>query len=392
MNSRSYIRLTGNLTCGGIITGTTACTTITASSVPIRTKTVCIGPWQMNLCCSQLTKVVSSGVAYNKIRNVDALIKSDTGEMFHLEKNSGNWEVSGYIKVCCCPTNDAEIELGHNNWCGSFFRSGGFDNTLINRGCVIIDYSIISATTLTTGNACNVGCATMDVCGNIINADGNSPITEFGVVYSQSTYTPTYSDCKVCTIGSISLNTPYCKQITGLADGACTHFRAYARNCEEIGYGSVKHQCTCTLPLPSAVTVNYVCQQDWGNQTCGCLDVSPALGLGQSFCLTMYFDQCAITMGDLAQITVCCQTCGTFGWCDISNCIDPTNCLCAYGSFGSCSNNGGGLFCVNRGDKICFKNCGIYNSGTYSCFTLYPNTCVGVDVCIGACSYNCAGS
>lgn len=390
MNSRSYIKLTGNLTCGSIITGTTATTTPT-TYVQTRTKTINIGCWNMDQG-SDLTRTVSSGVPYCKIRSIDAVIKGDDGTLYQITKNSSNWDVAGYVCACCCPTNNIQIVVGHNDYSGSGFRTTNFDCPYINRGWVVVDYSVISAATLTTGNACNTTCTTMDICGNLVNTDGNAPVCEFGVVYSQSTSVPTIANCKVCTLGNITINTPFCKQLTGLADGTCTYYRAYARNCEEIGYGTIKAQCTCAAPLPDCVTVNVCELANWGNESCGCMDVSPALGVGQSFCLTMYFEQCVAAMGDTAHITVCCQPNGSAYWYDISNIIDPANGMYLYGGGGSCYCNGGGQFCMQKGDKICFRNCGIWNSGTYSCFTIYPHTCVNVCVLIGANDYNCVGN
>ena len=110
------------------LTGTTA--------TAILTKSVDIGSWNMD---SSRGKNVSTGIALSKIRGIaDIVIKSDSGEMFPAYYRRSNWELSLGAKVCNTPTNNAIVALERND--GAFFDAGGFNDTAINRGYIIVHY------------------------------------------------------------------------------------------------------------------------------------------------------------------------------------------------------------------------------------------------------------
>jgi len=72
MDSRSYIKLTGNLlgyTLPTGSTGTTGSTIITGETTPTAVKKINLGGWNMN-SSSNLTRNVSSGVPLSKILSV----------------------------------------------------------------------------------------------------------------------------------------------------------------------------------------------------------------------------------------------------------------------------------------------------------------------------------
>lgn len=95
-----------------------------------------IGSWNMD---STRGKTVSTGIALSKIRGIaDVMIKSDSGEMFPAYYRRANWEMSMGMKVCNTPTTNAMVALERND--GAFFDAGGFNDTSINRGYIIVHY------------------------------------------------------------------------------------------------------------------------------------------------------------------------------------------------------------------------------------------------------------
>lgn len=303
MDSRSYIKLTGNLTNITGTTGTTGSTVINMLQQSMKTKTVNIGYWNMD-ASSQNNRVVSTGVPYSKIRDFDAVIVSDENEQFKIHMASSNWEVAGYAKLCCTPTNNAVVEVVRNDAASSRFRSTAFNCDYKNRGWVVVTYSNIQPPSGTTGVAANVLPTTMNVNANVITNNGNDTLTEYGVVYSQSTSTPTISACKVCTTGAIAVGTPYNKTITGLADATTTYFRAYARNCEEVGYGSVCSQLMPAAPPATDVTVYLDIVNSYGQDANGFIHVNETLSTGQYVTVQLSTMQTAENNGDSAAFRV----------------------------------------------------------------------------------------
>ncbi len=378
--NRSYIKIVGNL-AGGSITGTTATTTTNIEQ--IRTKMINIGGWNMHT--SIRTQVVSTDVLLCKVRGVSASIISDTGEIFPLTFPNSNWELAGCVKICNTPTNNATVEVGREN--GYFFDSGGFSNSYNNRGWIAVQYSTITGATLTTGTVSALAGTSFNVDTNIVTNNGNAPICEYGIVYSQSTSNPTISSCKVCTVGTIAVGTPYTKTITGLLDSTLTYFRAYAKNCEETGYGIVKSCTTAILPLPSSVTINLNQVNNYGNQTNGYIDITPSLGLGQWICISAYYQQTVADFG-CSKVTIYCKPYGNPYFTDVTASIDPSFCMCTD-SVQFCRNGSGQVY-ICHGDCLCYTNFSDGNTGSCSDFSIHPfSSSVGLTVFAGSCNEDC---
>ncbi|MFA9187080.1 T9SS type A sorting domain-containing protein [Flavobacterium sp. FBOR7N2.3] len=101
---------------------------------------------------------------------------------------------------------------------------------------------------LTTNNITNITTTTA-VSGGNITSDGGQPITERGVVYSNSNPNPTTADTKVADvtggIGNFSVT------LTGLISGTFYYARAYAINGGSASYGNTVR--LSTLQIPDAV-------------------------------------------------------------------------------------------------------------------------------------------
>lgn len=378
MDSRSYIRLTGNL-LNQAITGTTGTTNISSTYIPpLKTCFLNIGSWDMSAGCAahgSRTINIPSSIKICKIRSVDAHIYTNNGangDAFSFEATNSDWEVSGRIRV---DSANCQIELIRN--ATGLFCQSSFNSSIGNRGVVGITYSNIQPPSGNTGVLANLASTCFNVEGNSVINDGGSPITEYGVVWSQNYSTPTISNgVRVCTCASIANNQQFTKSLTGLNDGTMTYFRMYARNCEEVGYGIVKCCATPAMPLPTEVTlsVNADPARTYNNQSAGTIDLDTPLGTGQWICFTAYYDQCAPTNGDMAQINFYCKACGSSYFTPINYLIDPTYNLCTTYYRDSGWGYGAPVICINKGDCICWENCAFYNSGTYSCFNLYPHT------------------
>jgi hypothetical protein len=378
--NRSYIKIVGNLS-GGSITGTTATTTTNIEQ--IRTKMVNIGGWNMNT--NIRTRVVSTDVLLCKVRGVTASIRSDSGEIFPLTYPNGNWELAGCLKVCNTPTINTTVEIGRND--GYFFDQSAFGNAINNRGWIAIQYSTITGATLTTGTVSALAGTSFNVDNNIVTNNGNAPICEYGVVYSQATSNPTISSCKVCTVGAIAVGTPYTKTISGLQDSTLTYFRAYARNCEEIGYGIIKSCTTAVLPLPTLVTINLNQINNFGIQTDGYVDISPSLGLGQYICMSVVYHQTVADFG-CSQIRMYCRPNGNPFFSEITAVIDPAFCMCTD-SVQFCRNGGGQAY-IGYGDCLCYINFSDGNTGSCSDFSIHPfSSSIGLSVITGSCNVDC---
>lgn len=390
MDSRSYIKLTGNLLEGGIIppvtgsTGTTGSTIITGETTPVAIKKFNLGGWNMN-SSSNLTKNISTGVPLSKIITVDAIIKSDGGELFKIEKSSSNWETAGYIKVCNTPTANAVVSVTHNDAGSSFFRQSGFDSTSINRGWVIVTYSNIQPPTINTGNVPSLTSTSIVVNGNVILNNGGSEICEYGVVWSQSNSNPTITTgTKVCTLGTIAAGVPYNKTLSGLQDTTNTWFRAYAKNCEETGYGIIKQQMTCSAATPTNTYLGVQAINEYGQYADGYITLNEVydtyatcknnLGAAQCVQILINYNQSAQNSGDLAELRLyCCPFGGYYSEIYLTPPATTDNAR-YYGS-------GGGTFWLCKGEAICWQN-QVSSGGGYAelCSRLYVTVASAVNI------------
>lgn len=127
------ISSTQNITLNDLkkwITGTTA-------PVTVLTKVVDIGPWNM---CGTRDKIVSTGVALSKIRDVQVMVKSDEGIMFPLQSpsESQNCSPGGWFCVCNSPTTNAKIQLVRDD--GKKYSSSHYNDAYMNRGYITITH------------------------------------------------------------------------------------------------------------------------------------------------------------------------------------------------------------------------------------------------------------
>jgi len=104
---------------------------------------------------------------------------------------------------------------------------------------------ISTAATVSTNPVTNVTSTSADVGGDVTN-EGDSAVTERGVVYSTS-IDPTTADKKVVVAGTTG---SYTSNLTGLAAGTIYHVRAFATNSAGTSYGN---DVSFTTTLPSSV-------------------------------------------------------------------------------------------------------------------------------------------
>lgn len=403
MDSRSYIRLTGNLLDGGITpitgsTGTTGSTIITGETTPTAVKKINLGGWNMN-STSNLTRNVSSGVPLSKILSVDVVIKSDGGELFKIEKSSSNWETAGYVKVCSTPTANAVISVTHNDASGSFFRQSAFDGSISNRGWAIVTYSNIQPPAMITGNVTvgSLAATCFNISGNLSTNVGGSCITEFGVLWSQSNSNPTvFTGTKVCTLGNLAAGAQYNKTITGLLASTNTYYRAYACNCEEVGYGVVKQQITCSAATPTETCIGVNAVNSYSMYADGFITVNPPLGGGQCAEILLDYAQSAQNSGDVAELCFFKSCNGGAYYPEYPFSIDARTTY--YGEGGPnywCSQDAGTIW-LRQNDCVCWCNCVTAGGGfgdLCSCFCLSIAACVNIDAIVDGCvTYNCVSN
>lgn len=380
MSNRSYIKLVGNLTnvTGGTSGGTTIINNV---QIPVLTRYISLGSWNMCHPNRGCTVPIPSDIPTCKIRSIDATIFSNGGDIYPL--SFPDWTPSGRMHVnsaCRC------IELERND--GAFFTQSAFYGSITSRGRVGITYSNIKSPSGTTGIVSALSVTGFNVDNNVITDTGNSPICEYGVVYSQSTSNPTISSCKVCTVGNIAVDTPYCKSLSGLLAGTTTYFRMYAKNCEEVGYGVVKSCATLPISPITDVTVTVNRCSDFGIQTNGFIEFDQPLGAGQFVCLSLPYNQRVPDVGACGRVCILCKpNLGSF-FNDITSTVDPSNCMCTD-SVQFCRSSGGQLY-IGYGDCICFINYSDGSTGSCSDFCITPYTSsVGLTVHMGACQEDC---
>ena len=104
-----------------------------------------------------------------------------------------------------------------------------------------------------TGCATDVTQVSMSITGNTIIDDGNSTITEHGVVWTHSTGNNSDSTLRCGASGvnycsstsSIGVDVPYDVTLSNLPVDTQTWYRAFARNSSGLDYGEIKNQRTC---------------------------------------------------------------------------------------------------------------------------------------------------
>jgi hypothetical protein len=178
--------------------------------------------------------------------------------------------------------------------------------------------------TILTGNAFDIGTTNFNISGNTITNNGNLPITEYGLFYTQnSTYGtsltlknqnyPTHV-CKTSLTGSGG-TTPFiysgCTNHLGI--NTTTYFRAFAKNDKGFGYGNVKTQLT-----DGPVSVYLTNVEQLGTDTlsksevCGKIGTSRALNSNECFRLHFKNEACSETIEVLSH-SISTDTCMCVG-------------------------------------------------------------------------------
>ncbi|WP_324678205.1 malectin domain-containing carbohydrate-binding protein [Hymenobacter sp. GOD-10R] len=135
---------------------------------------------------------------------------------------------------------------------GDITNDFAFDNIRVT-GTQVVAPSVMTATAaLITSTSATLG-------GNV-TSDGNTALTDRGVVYSSTNTTPTIADTKI-TIGAAPFATgTYNQPVTNLAPGTIYYVRAYATNSIGTSYGTVVSFSTAatvpavTTDTPASIT------------------------------------------------------------------------------------------------------------------------------------------
>jgi hypothetical protein len=358
MDSRSYIKLTGNLTNITGTTGTTG-TTYVPPILPLKTCYISLGSWDMSAGHSANVDrcvTIPSSIPRTKIRQVNAIIYTDagpTGDIYSFETVNSDWEVSGQIRV---DSANNRIVLTRNHM--GLFCQSGFNGYVPSRGKVGITYSNIQPPSGTTGavQLPSLQPTNFWVAGNKVTNDGGSPICQFGVVWSTSS-TPTLSNgTAVCINGVVGTNVPYNMYLSPLPDGADIYFRQYAKNCEETGYGNICCQHTPTASIPTDVYVGLM--ECYSNTTPqhkdGLITISPALGTGQCVEVSLDFHQLAQNSGDVACIQIMKSCNGGPYYYEYIFTPPAQTTYYGEGGINQYEGNGTGTITLRKGDCACW--------------------------------------
>jgi len=250
--------------------------------------------------------------------------------------------------------------------------------------------------TVLTGKAFNIGTTNFNISGNRITNNGNTPITEYGLFYTQnSTYGtnltlknqnyPTHIS-KTSVIGSggtIPFTYSSCTNHLGI--NTTTYFRAFAENDKGFGYGIV---CTQkTEPKQYDVSLCRTGYMGDSSDAHGCICLSPA-HLSEPEWITLNFEIEQSVYGSpippgtpgISMVKVCCKPNG-------SSLYNPTPVLDAQ-TFKAPS----GFVCftdscsitIYSGDELCYNVCTSANNGSCSRLKLQSvsySSGICVDIC-----------
>ena len=237
------------------------------------------------------------------------------------------------------------------------------------------------APTVTTATLTDITETTATAGGNV-TSDGNSTVTERGVVYA-FTQNPTTSNNKVASgSGTGSFTT----SLTGLSPDTSYFVRAYAINGVGTSYGNQVTLTTNATPsIPVTVSINET--YNYGDNACGYITVNPPLTDGQCFTISINYNQTDMnlgTYGDVQRIQICCKPNGAQYYQDISTVIDPAYSMmtdsvryCGYG---------GGQVTLCCGDSLswCNQAMGMMDSCSTFCIHMYSST-PNIHIEIGDC-------
>ena len=223
--------------------------------------------------------------------------------------------------------------------------------------------------------------------GNMITDNGNTAITEFGILYTQNgeRATPTalqyggYEIEKVATSTNMRENTPFTSQcITKLTPSTGIYMRAFAQNSAGIGYGCIFNGTTMPIPVPTALpTVSISCIRQTSTNLVASSVVSAQICLSEPLTagqqIQIYFTNSAVSdtitppnTSLSAQISACAYyTKGT----STTKCSLASSCVGAFVPANSARNVNGSFtidstnvnsFCLHAISTSSVKNDGKY--------------------------------
>lgn len=155
-----------------------------------------------------------------------------------------------------------------------------------------------AAPTVATGAPSNIGEVTADIVGSEVILDGTQPVTERGIVFSDSNDDPSIADRKAVA-DSVGVGV-YNATLTGLQPETLHYARAYATNSLGTGYGPVVQFTTLALFIPDEGDGYWTWQPDGSSVMIGRTQSTPAqasanlllrdLGLEDDETYTLYYE------------------------------------------------------------------------------------------------------
>ena len=173
----------------------------------------------------------------------------------------------------------------------------------------------------------------MRTCGNIVTDDGNLPIDEYGVLYTQNSTYGTIPNliynnypslvCKKSISSDIGNNIPFfvgstC-EIHGLSPNTTTYYRAFAMNSHGLGYGKIETVQTCTLGFRPITLCLYETFSSCVNSSVGVIGTSAPLLINESITMSIKMFDSIITSGD-ANAKIYCKPSGSGTYSQIYDC------------------------------------------------------------------------
>lgn len=141
----------------------------------------------------------------------------------------------------------------------SYFIVDGVEYRGINTYTATTATGSYQVPTVTTGIADTVYETSMNISDNEITGDGSTSVTEYGILYTQSSVWGTdanliYSNAptnvsKVSTLSIPTIPKTFDNTLTPLSPSTLTYFRAFAKNAMGIGYGIVKTASTASSSI-----------------------------------------------------------------------------------------------------------------------------------------------
>jgi hypothetical protein len=232
---------------------------------------------------------------------------------------------------------------------------------------------------VSTGCACNVEDTTMRFCLNQLTSAGNSPIDEYGVIYTQNnSQAPSESVLviggsesssgfiinkkSICT--SIPVNNCYflgtAGEVSGLTENTYTYYRAFAHNSHGYAYGTIKNTLTCISEPPTSYVTLDVTSKISVDASNGIICFNPVLSTPECASIILNIEQSTAIGSESPSITeICCQAAGAES--------APVGVFYCATSAGSYSNNDF-VLSIKPGDSIYWSHSSYGGSG--SCSTI----------------------